>query len=173
MNSQKLQKQFLTAYDQYADALYRYCYFRIGNNKAVAEDLVQETFTNCWNYLAKGNPIKNIRAFLYQAARNAIIDRSRKKHTFDSSLETLHEQGFDPIGHNAESIETAVECQRLKETMEHLEEIDKELLVLRFIEGYGPKEISEILHETQNTISVRINRAKKRLSQLYVPKSSS
>ena len=32
-----MQKQFLAAYDQYADALYRYCYFRIGNNKPVAD----------------------------------------------------------------------------------------------------------------------------------------
>ncbi len=173
MYTQKIEKQFLAAYDQYADALYRYCYFRIGNNKPIAEDLVQETFTNCWHYLTKGNSIKNIRAFLYQTARNAIIDRSRKKQTSDSSLETLQELGFDPVDHNAESIETTVECQRLMETMEQLDETDKDLLVLRFIEGYGPKDIAEMLHETQNTISVRINRAKKRLSQLYVPKSSS
>lgn len=168
MKSQKIEKKFITAYDQYADAIYRYCFFRVGNIKSIAEDLVQETFTKSWHYLLKGNEVKNLRAFLYQTARNLIIDRSRKKQSLDSSLEKLQEQGFDPIGHNAESIETTVEYQRLKETMEHLDETDKDLLMLRFIEGYGPKEIAIILNETPNNISVRINRAKKHLKKLYV-----
>ncbi len=168
MNPQKIEKQFLDAYDQYADAIYRYCFFRVRNSKAVAEDLVQETFTKSWQYLCEGNEVRNLRAFLYQTARNLIIDRQRRKETGNTSLDSLKEAGFDPKGHEAQTIELEVECGRLQEMMDQMDEHDRDLLVLRFVEGYGPKEIAEILGETPNAISVRIHRAKKMLKQKYV-----
>ncbi len=168
MQTPKFEKQFLCAYDQYADAIYRYCFFRVRNRKAIAEDLVQETFVKSWQYLCDGNQIKNLRAFLYQTARNLIIDRQRRKESQNTSLDALKESGFDPKGDEARTIELEIECHRVTEMMDHLDEADRELLILRFVEGYGPKEIGEILGETPNAVSVRIHRAKKRLKQMYV-----
>lgn len=169
MISKKIEQQFLHAYDQYADAIYRYCFFRVGNMKAVAEDLVQETYTKSWKYLCDGHQVENLRAFLYQTARNLIIDRQRKKETRNSSLDALQDLGFDPAGQGAKTIELDVEFGRLEEVMQELDASDRDLIILRFIEGYGPKEIAQILGETPNTISVRIHRAKKLLKQKYVP----
>lgn len=162
-----MEKQFLSAYDQYADAIFRYCFFRVRNNKTIAEDLVQETFTKSWQYMCEGHEVQNLRAFLYQTARNLIIDRQRRKATGESSLDSLKEAGFDPKGDEAKTIEMEVECGRLQEVMEQMAPSERELIVLRFVEGYGPKEIAEILGETPNAISVRIHRAKKMLKQTY------
>src|SRR3989344_5246570 len=74
----KKEKEFLDAYQQYADAIYRHCYFRV-YNKDLAEDLTQETFIKTWKYLSEGKEVKNIKAFLYRVAVNLIIDHSRKK----------------------------------------------------------------------------------------------
>lgn len=162
------QEDFLKAYDSYADAIYRYCYFRVRNNKPVAEDLVQETFTKVWQYLCDGHPIQHLRAFLYQTARNMIIDRQKRKETSNVSLESMREDGFEPKGDSAETIVTEIECHQLLEMMDRLNESDKDLLLLRYVEGYGPKEIANILNETPNAISVRIHRAKKFLKEQYV-----
>src|SRR5579863_136343 len=72
------EKEFLEAYQHYADAIYRHCYFRV-YNKELAEDLTQETFIKTWKYITEGKEIKNLKAFLYKVAVNLIIDNSRKK----------------------------------------------------------------------------------------------
>src|SRR3990167_9783866 len=78
LSHSKKEKEFLDAYQQYVDAIYRHCYFRV-YNKDLAEDLTQETFIKTWKYIAEGKEIKNIKAFLYRVAVNLIIDNSRKK----------------------------------------------------------------------------------------------
>src|SRR3989338_7817957 len=74
------EQDFKNAYQQYVDAIYRHCYFRV-YNQDLAEDLTQETFIKTWKYIADGKEIKNIKAFLYKVALNLIIDNSRKKTT--------------------------------------------------------------------------------------------
>lgn len=167
MPSQREQEGFLHAYDAYADAIYRFCYFRVRNNKSVAEDLVQETFVKVWQYLCDGHQIQHLRAFLYKTARNAIIDRQKRKETSNASLDGLRENGFEPKGQTQQTIIAQVECQQLLDAMDDMDETEKELLLLRYVEGYGPKEIAEIMHETPNVISVRIHRAKKNLKAQY------
>src|SRR3989344_7747615 len=74
------EKEFLDAYEQHADAIYRHCYFRV-YNEDLAKDLSQETFIKTWKYVTEVKEIKNIKAFLYRVAVNLIIDNSRKKTT--------------------------------------------------------------------------------------------
>ena len=79
---------FLTAYDKYADAIYRHCFFRVFS-KEKAEELTQETFMRTWQYLEDGKEVLNLRAFLYRVANNLIIDHSRKKK--EERLDNFHE----------------------------------------------------------------------------------
>src|SRR3989344_6415935 len=81
--------QFLEAYDKYADAIFRYCYYRVFDRDK-ANDYVQEAYCRTWKYLMQGNQIENIRAFLYRTANNIIIDESRKKKSF--SLDQIMEK---------------------------------------------------------------------------------
>lgn len=46
-----VRQKFLAAYDAYADAIYRHCYFRVFI-RGRAEELMQETFMKTWEYLA-------------------------------------------------------------------------------------------------------------------------
>jgi DNA-directed RNA polymerase specialized sigma24 family protein len=49
----KQSEAYLKAYDEYADAIYRYCLFRVFNEEK-AKDLTQDTFLRTWEYLASG-----------------------------------------------------------------------------------------------------------------------
>lgn len=90
----KVEISFLKAYDDYSQAIFRYCYFRVFDREQ-ARDLVQETFMKTWEYLASGKEVQNLRAFLYKVANNMVIDLSRKKKSL--SIEDLAEKGFDPL----------------------------------------------------------------------------
>jgi RNA polymerase sigma factor (sigma-70 family) len=86
-----------------------------------------------------------------------------KKKKSDS-LDEKMESGQVPKDTNASPEEVAV-YQEVLAAMNDLEEKDAQVLLLKFVEGLDPKDIAKVLGETANTISVRINRATKRLQQ--------
>src|SRR3989344_460922 len=158
------EREFLNAYDQYADALFRHCYFRIPDRER-AKDLVQETFTKTWEYLVDGKEVKNMRAFLYRVATNLVIDEARKKKPI--SLDLLQEEkGFDPGHDPLERTQHMIDAKTIVSYLSRLDPHHKEVVVMRYIDGLGPKEIAKILGETENTVSVRLHRAIQRLRSL-------
>ncbi len=158
----QIESQFLEAYEKYQDAIYRHCFFRV-YSKVRAEELVQETYMRAWQYMAQGNIVENLRAFLYRVANNLIIDESRKKK--EDSLEVLMEKSpaYEPFYEGGKRIEKQMLYNEIVENMKDLPPDYKEILMLRYIEDLDPKEIAEILETNANNVSVKINRAVKAL----------
>ncbi len=155
------QDAFLEAYDKHADALFRHCYFRVFD-RDLAKDVVQEAFCRTWQYIAKGNIIDNLRAFLYKTALNIIIDNSRRAK--EISIEALTQEGFDVPDTNAFiSIGHTLEVHEIEKAVERLPSIYRESFVLRHIDGFSVKEIAEMIKEPENIVSVRIHRAIKKI----------
>ncbi len=164
--TQEIQDQFLEAYDNYSEAIYRHCFFRV-YSKTRAEELVQETYMRVWQYLMQGKKVENLRAFLYRVANNLIIDESRKKK--EESLEVLMEKSpaYEPSYEGHKSIEKKILYGQVVDGMKDLPPDYKEILVLRYIDDLDPKEIAEILETNANNVSVKINRAVKVLKTRF------
>ena len=158
------EEQFLKAYDEYADAIFRHCFFRVGKDRDRAHDLTQDVFMKTWQYMAKGNEVENIRALLYRIANNAIIDWYRKKK--ESSLDVLLEVGFEPSQEKTERMIDTLDGERLLVFLDALEEPYQTAVRMRYMDELGPKEIAEIIEETENVISVRIHRGIKKLQEM-------
>jgi len=160
-------REFLQAYNDLADPIFRHCYFRVFDREK-AKDIMQDVFLKTWKYIADGNNIENIKAFIYKIANNLIIDNSRKKNT--ESLDDLKEKGFD-VGENKKQIlENKIDASHIIIVANQLSQDYKEVIIMRYLEGLGPKEISEILGLTETNVSVRINRGIKELKKLLVNK---
>jgi RNA polymerase sigma-70 factor (ECF subfamily) len=163
MNEQT-KEMFLKAYDAHGEAIYRHCFFRVFS-KERAEELTQETFMRTWEYLAKGEKIReDIRPLLYRIATNLIIDDSRKRK--ESSLDVLLEasDAHEPSYDGERSMEKQMLWKQLLEEVKTLQEDEREVLVMRYVDDLDPKEIAKILHISANHVSVKINRAVKSLS---------
>jgi len=158
----KQEKAFLEAFEAYADALYRHCYFRL-SDKERAQDIVSDTFMKTWDYLIKGNTIDNFRPFLYRTLNHLIIDEYRKKKT--ESLDALIEEREVPEGvfeelvdGSREEVEFTLDVKQIPELLKEMPKNHREVIVLRYIDGLMPAEIANILDAPVNTISVRIHR---------------
>ena len=150
-----MQEQFMTVYDQYADAIFRFCQMKV-SSRETAQDISQEVFTRYWQQLRLQKEIQNGRALLYSIARNLVIDWYRKKK--EQSLDTLTLAGFD---FGSDDHLTTVIKSEVKEVLAVLQELDeptREVITLRFVDGFLPKEIAELTGEPANTVSVRITR---------------
>lgn len=152
------------AYETFSDAIFRHCFFRV-YQREYALDLMQQVFMKTWEYMASGKSIENIRAFLYRTANNLIIDEVRKKKE-QVSLEALEEQGLEPGVDTREAVEATIDGAQVGTYLKKLPKEDREILVLRFIDDLSPKEIAAVLDKTANVVSVRINRALKKLRAL-------
>ncbi len=166
--TQQLHKHFLHAYDQYADALFRFLFYRVKQNKAVAEDLLAQTFCNVWLAITRKGEIEHLQAFCYRTARNLAIDYARSgKQKYEIGVE---DEILERIPDNTpleQSIDIALSTKRLKELMNTLAPQYAEIIHLRFTEEMSIKEIAQILDSNPNAVSVKIHRSLKALKSSY------
>jgi|AntRauTorckE6833_2_1112554.scaffolds.fasta_scaffold02960_5 RNA polymerase sigma-70 factor (ECF subfamily) len=160
------QQQFLEAYDQYADDIFRFCLVKM-RNRDEALDVMQETFTKTWEYLAGDKDVDNIRAFLYQVARNKIIDWSRKKKA--DSLDTILEAGveFGDDSEQSEAVERKIDARFLVELIDELPQKYRDVVYFKYVEDLTIQEISDIVGQRENTVSVHLHRGLEKLEEIY------
>jgi RNA polymerase sigma-70 factor (ECF subfamily) len=168
MKRDRQEREFIEAYDRYADPLFRYCYFRV-RDREVAKELMQETFTKTWAYLQSGKRVDNLRAFLYRVAHNASVDEQVRKKP--ESLDVLREEaGYDPADEQGSSPAQAAEHSMLMRHLDGLDADSRETLMLRYMNGLPVKEIASLRDEEPNAVSVRIHRALKLLKdKMQIP----
>ena len=162
----KREREFLASYEENADALFRHCYARV-RDRDLAKDIVQEAFTRTWAYIAKGNKVDHLRAFLYRTLHNAIVDTMRKKRSV--SLDVMNEEeGFEPESEPSElPAEIREEIKEAVRLLSSLDEMYSTVITMRYINELTPSEIAKALDVSENVISVRIHRGVKQLRELW------
>lgn len=160
MDQDTAKAHFLGIYDRHADEIFRFCLLKVSNRER-AEDISQDTFAKYWQALRTGEPIRNDRAFLYTLARNLIIDWYRKKK--ESSLDVLQDEGIDFVGEGRADVEQAAQMNEVLAIVNELDEASRDVVLLRYVEGWSPQEIAKLNKESANAVSVRLNRAIKKV----------
>lgn len=164
------EERFLKAFDEYSEALFRHAYYRLSDRERAME-LVHDTFTKVWGYLRNGHEIETYKSFLYKVINNLIIDeyRRRKEVSLDALLEEdgVDEGSFKELhGGGIEEVTFSMDAKQALLLIEKLPVLYREIITLRFIDGLGPKEISELIEESENVVSVRLHRALRHLKVL-------
>lgn len=171
------EERFLEAFEEYSDALFRHASIRVSDRER-ALDLVHDTFTKVWSYVRSGHEIDSFRPFLYKVLNNLIVDeyRKRKEASLDAMLaqEGVNEGSFEDLVENsAEALAATMDGRHAFELLDSLSDEYKEVITLRFVDGLGPKEIGELIEESENVVSVRLHRALKALRAVFDKEQSS
>lgn len=153
---------FAKLYGAHSDEIFRFALYKLSDREK-AKDVVQDTFVRAWAHVSgEGAVLENARAFLFKIARNLIIDSYRRaKHlSIDALEEIIH---FD-ISDNLQSrddMHNAVDMSIALEALNVLDVDDRDIIVMRYVDGLSVKEIAEVTGQRENTVSVRIHRALK------------
>ncbi len=164
------EERFLKAFDEYADALFRHAVYRLSDRERAIE-IVHDTFTKVWGYIRGGHEIDSYKPFLYKVMNNLIIDeyRRRKELSLDAILEGegVSEASFPELYEGGiEEVTFSLDAKQASDLIVELPLVYREVLTLRFVDGLGPKEISELIEESENVVSVRIHRGLKTLKEM-------
>ena len=152
-------------YERYRDAIYRFCLARTGTSHD-AEDLTSDVFVKALNsidrYQDRGLPFA---AFLYRIARNAAIDRSRTLKQ-PLSVDGLLQEPASKQNVELEAV-FAVEKSILMDALTKLKSEHRDVVVMRFIEGYSALEVAQLLGKTEGAIRTLQHRALERLRKEF------
>ena len=161
--SYNAEDDFSQAFAEYKDEIFRHCYF-ILFDRDLALEIMQDAFMKTWEYVAEGNDIDNVGAFLYRVASNLCFNYKRKKS--ETSLDALQESGFDPPSEDERLKRDVIAEEQVMSVLKQIEEPYRTAVSMRYIQGLSPAEIADILGESANTVSVRITRGVKQLRTL-------
>jgi RNA polymerase sigma-70 factor (ECF subfamily) len=135
-------------YAFYLDRIYRYVYYQV-RDEMKAQDITQEVFIKAWKAIksCSGKEI-TFKAWLYRIAHNHTVDTLRKTHQ-DIPLEVTNPGDDDDIEKNAEA---HFEQQNVLDLVADLPEQQRQIIILKFVEGYDNVEIEHITGKRQGAI---------------------
>jgi RNA polymerase sigma-70 factor (ECF subfamily) len=144
-------------YDRYSPELYRYAWRLLGDEDQ-AEDCVAETFERFLRALLNGGgPQQNLRAYLYRAAHNWIIDRYRQQPAMPLPLrEDLHSEGWnDP----PQRLDEILARDEVRHALAALTPDQRQVIVLRFLQDLENFEVAQALEKPIGAVKALQHRA--------------
>jgi len=146
-------------YNQYSKAMFNLAH-RMTNNREDAEDILQESFVECFRNLGSFRFESTFGAWLKSIVINRSINHLRRRK---ADL-VLYENLPDII--NIDEPEPEYNTDRIFRGIEMLADGYRVILTLYLLEGYDHSEIAQILSISESTSKSQYSRAKVKLRKL-------
>jgi RNA polymerase sigma factor (sigma-70 family) len=152
-------------YEQYSRAMFNLA-FRMLNNREDAEDILQESFIECFRNIHTFRFESTFGSWLKKIVINKSINHIKKKKIDLELCETL-----PPVAEEVED-ETQYDTDRIFRGIEKLPDGYRIILTLYLLEGYDHTEISQILDITESTSKSQYSRAKDKLRNILLKQNN-
>jgi RNA polymerase sigma-70 factor, ECF subfamily len=156
-------------YDRYSDSIYYYS-LRLLGDSSLAEDCAADTFSRLLRALRDGGgPTDNLKAYLFRSAHNWIADHFRRTPPLplDTALDTP-EAASDP----AQEAEQNLMQARVRRALRLLTPEQRQVMALRFIEGWDLDEIATCLEKPLGAVKALQHRALAALRKMLLEEES-
>ena len=131
----------------------------LSRNAADADDLTQATVERALRSRDQWQPGTRLDSWLYRIMRNLWIDTARartRKERHEAPEEAAIAVGVDP----RDAMDASLELTRAMAAMEQLPDEQREVVALILVEGFGYREVSEMLDVPIGTVSSRLVRGR-------------
>lgn len=155
------QQAFALLFEQYHAPILNYLH-RMVSDRALAEDLTQDTFIKAYNALPRTKPDLAFKAWLYRIATNTAISHMRRGRIV-KWLPFLSDRE-----HPEERLERSVARKAdIAAALDRLPKHYAAALLLRHYQGLSLAETAQALDITENAAKLRLFRARKAFAQIY------
>ena len=152
--------------------LYNFAHW-LTQDRAAAEDLVQETYMKALRGFSSFKQGTNFRAWMYKILRNTFLTTQTGLKAFASvSLDSDDDNTAEPAAaETPESVLLArVEQETIQNALEELPVRFREIILLCDVEEMSYQEIGETLAIPMGTVMSRLSRARKAMRELLAVK---
>ena len=131
----------------------------LSRNSADADDLTQATIERALRSRDLWQVGTRLDSWAYRIMRNLSIDAARARSR-KSAREAPEEEGLNVGEDPREAMDAAVDLQRIMAAMARLPDEQREVVALILVEGFGYREVSEMLSLPIGTVSSRLVRGR-------------
>jgi RNA polymerase sigma-70 factor, ECF subfamily len=154
-------------YEAYYPKIYNYAFMQMGDVQAaedLASDVMLKMIESIQSYKFRGLPFG---AWVFRIARNRLIDlhRRRKRRGEVDLSETLSTALANP----QVLAERALERGQLQVALKHLTEEQRQVIVLKFIQGFDNRSVGRILGRSEGAVKSLQHRALGALRRILYP----
>lgn len=144
--------------------IYRFAHRMLGNEQD-AHDAAQDVMIKVLKNLDRYDPNRKFSTWVFGIARNTCIDehRRRKRRAFEPPTEVVDTHGPTPM----QAVARVRRAERLKDALEEIPPMYREILVMYHFEHLKYTEIAEALELPLGTVMNRIFRARQKLRAVY------
>lgn len=147
------------------EKLFRFS-LKITEDKADAEDIVQEAFLKLWYIRDTLDGYKSVEALAMQVTKNLTIDKLRKRRPEGPDIETLSVDSG--IRNPAELLEERDAVARIRLLIGQLPTLQQTIIRMKDVEGYELAEIAEITGTQVEAVRVNLSRARKKIREQFL-----
>ena len=154
------EKQFSKIYDQYIDKIYRFVFLKV-SSKEVAEDISSRVFMKGWEIFRQDvDKIENPKAFLYQVARNMVIDYYREKgRTKTVSADAIPNLVVDPRTSLHDMAIINADVDQVRVALAGLSDDYQNVVIWHYLDDLSIKETAKLLDRSEDATRVLLSRA--------------
>jgi len=154
-------------YERHYRSIFRYLFYRTGDQNA-AEDLTGEVFLKMVQALPTYRvTAATFRTWLFQIARNLSIDHFRRFKNHPVVTLEEHIPAGDESPEN--TVDNRLSGYRLQQALAQLGDEQRDVVVMRFIEGMPVAEVAGTLHKSEDAVKGLQRRALIALRDLLQP----
>lgn len=159
---------FGALYDRYFDAVYRYCYVRLGSAER-AEDAAHQIFVRVLEGVGRYQESGRFRSWLFTIAHNVVVNElaTQPRHLAREGMDDVIDRAAGP---EAQAV-AAMERQRVRAALAQLPPDQRQAIELR-LAGLTGREIAQELGRSHEAVKMLQQRGLARLrTELGVPKA--
>jgi len=153
-------------YDIYADRIYRHIYYKTSSVED-ARDLTHDVFIEAWQALPRYKRTKTpFLGWLFTICRHTVIDyyRTRKDHAYLNNEIIIEDYEKSP----EKLVDEQFTQQEVRRAILKLPEVQQQVILMSFIEGFEYSEIASSLNKSEGNIRVIVHRALKKMREILV-----
>ena len=155
---------FGSLYDRYQPAIYRFVVVKVGSREE-AEDITHHVFLSAWanvrTYKHRGHQFSS---WLYQIARNMVIDHYRSRKD-DVSLDKLDPESSIIPAVAQSDLFKKMQIEKVHRAIKELKPDYQDVVILRFIEDLPLKDVAAILKKSEGAVKLAQHRAIRELKK--------
>ena len=160
-NAKKRPDDYEKLYKKYYGDVFNYIWYRVGHDRDLTEDLMQEVFVHAFSKLKKfQNKGYSYLTYLLKIAKNILVNYFKKKKPIigidnyqDIPIEITQNQKLD----------RKLEAENLWKAVQNLSHNERDVILMHYKNNIKTKDIGIIIGKTTNAVKIILTRGRKKL----------
>jgi RNA polymerase sigma-70 factor (ECF subfamily) len=148
-------------YNKYVDKVFNYFWYRTGHDKALSEDLLQETFLRAFQrrtrYSEKGY---SYLTYLITIAHNLLVDYYRKPKSVPVEDLQIEKVPYEIT----EDLVNKSDAEALWRAVQTLPEANRDALLMFYQQNMSVRDIAKVMNTSENAVKLNLSRTRKKLA---------